>query len=115
MVERGGKQVIDGVDVEIAPGKITALLGANGGRQKLARAVNCWALPVTRGQIVLEGHPINGLRPENVRRLGVVAVPEGHRVLTELTVEENLRVAGTAFIAATLTRPFRKRSTPFRN
>jgi len=54
------------------------------------------ALPAERGEIVLDGKPIRGLRPENVRRLGVVAVPEGHRVLTELTVEENLRVAGTA-------------------
>jgi branched-chain amino acid transport system ATP-binding protein len=96
VVERGGKQVIHGVDVEIAPGKITALLGANGaGKSSLVLSI-AGALPVTRGQIVLDGHPINGLRPENVRRLGVVAVPEGHRVLTELTVEENLRVAGTA-------------------
>jgi branched-chain amino acid transport system ATP-binding protein len=96
MVERGGKQVIHGVDVEIAPGKITALLGANGaGKSSLVLSI-AGALPVTRGRIVLDGHPINGLRPENVRRLGVVAVPEGHRVLTELTVEENLRVAGTA-------------------
>ena len=95
-VERGGKPVIHGVDVEIAPGKITALLGANGaGKSSLVLSI-AGALPVARGQIVLDGKPLNGLRPENVRRLGVVAVPEGHRVLTELTVEENLRVAGTA-------------------
>ncbi len=95
-VERGGKPVIHGVDVEIAPGKITALLGANGaGKSSLVLSI-AGALPVARGQIVLDGKPLNGLRPEHVRRLGVVAVPEGHRVLTELTVEENLRVAGTA-------------------
>jgi branched-chain amino acid transport system ATP-binding protein len=94
-VARGGKQVIHGVDVEIPPGKITALLGANGaGKSSLVLSI-AGALPVERGQIVLDGKPIKGLRPENVRRLGVVAVPEGHRVLTELTVEENLRVAGT--------------------
>jgi len=95
-VARGGKTVIHGVDVEIPPGKITALLGANGaGKSSLVLSI-AGALPVERGQVVLDGKPINGLRPENVRRLGVVAVPEGHRVLTELTVEENLRVAGTA-------------------
>jgi len=95
-VARGGKLVIHGVDVEIPPGKITALLGANGaGKSSLVLSI-AGALPAERGQIVLDGKPINGLRPENVRRLGVVAVPEGHRVLTELTVEENLRVAGTA-------------------
>jgi branched-chain amino acid transport system ATP-binding protein len=94
-VERGGKPIIHGVDLEILPGKITALLGANGaGKSSLVLSI-AGALPVARGQIVLDGKPINGLRPENVRRLGVVAVPEGHRVLTDLTVEENLRVAGT--------------------
>jgi branched-chain amino acid transport system ATP-binding protein len=95
-VERGGKPIIHGVNLEIAPGKITALLGANGaGKSSLVLSI-AGALPVARGQVVLDGKPISGLRPENVRRLGVVAVPEGHRVLTELTVEENLRVAGTA-------------------
>src|SRR5580698_1164703 len=93
---RGGKPIIHGVDVEIAPGKITALLGANGaGKSSLVLSM-AGALPLTGGNIVLDGKPINGLRPENVRRLGVVAVPEGHHVLTDLTVEENLRVAGTA-------------------
>jgi branched-chain amino acid transport system ATP-binding protein len=95
-VERSGKPIIHGVDLEIAPGKITALLGANGaGKSSLVLSI-AGALPLAGGKVVLDGKPINGLRPENVRRLGVVAVPEGHRVLTELTVEENLRVAGTA-------------------
>jgi branched-chain amino acid transport system ATP-binding protein len=95
-VTRGGKPIIHGVDVEIPPGKITALLGANGaGKSSLVLSI-AGALPVERGQITLDGKSINGLRPENVRRLGVVAVPEGHRVLGELTVDENLRVAGTA-------------------
>jgi branched-chain amino acid transport system ATP-binding protein len=95
-VERGGKPIIHGIDLEITPGKITALLGANGaGKSSLVLSI-AGALPAARGQIVLDGKPINGMRPENVRRLGVVAVPEGHRVLNELTVEENLQVAGTA-------------------
>ena len=95
-VARGGKPIIHGVDIEIPPGKITALLGANGaGKSSLVLSI-AGALPAERGEIVLDGKSIRGLRPENVRRLGVVAVPEGHRVLTELTVEENLRVAGTA-------------------
>jgi branched-chain amino acid transport system ATP-binding protein len=95
-VARGGKQVIHGVSIEILPGKIAALLGANGaGKSSLVLAIAS-ALPITGGQVVLDGKPINGLRPEYVRRLGVVAVPEGHQVLTDLTVEENLRVAGTA-------------------
>jgi branched-chain amino acid transport system ATP-binding protein len=94
-VERGGKPIIHGVSLDIAPGKITALLGANGaGKSSLVLAI-AGALPVSGGNILLDGKSIKGVRPEHVRRLGVAAVPEGHRVLTELTVEENLRVAGT--------------------
>jgi branched-chain amino acid transport system ATP-binding protein len=101
-VERSGKPIIHGVDMAIAPAKITALLGANGaGKSSLVLTI-AGALPASRGAIVLDGKPINGLRPEHVRRLGVAAVPEGHRVLTELTVEENLRVAGTALNRAAL-------------
>jgi branched-chain amino acid transport system ATP-binding protein len=95
-VERSGKPILHGVDVDIAAGQITALLGANGaGKSTLVLSI-AGALPVSRGKITLDGKTINGLRPENVRRLGIAAVPEGHRVLTELTVEENLQVAGTA-------------------
>jgi branched-chain amino acid transport system ATP-binding protein len=95
VAERGGKQIIHGVSLDIAPGKITALLGANGaGKSSLVLAI-AGALPVSGGNILLDGKSIKGVRPEHVRRLGVAAVPEGHRVLTELTVEENLRVAGT--------------------
>ncbi len=101
-VERSGKPIIHGVDMAIAPARITALLGANGaGKSSLVLTI-AGALPASRGAIVLDGRPINGLRPEHVRRLGVAAVPEGHRVLTELTVEENLRVAGTALSRSAL-------------
>ena len=94
-VERGGKRIIHGINLEILPGKITALLGANGaGKSSLVLAI-AGAVPVSGGNILLDGRSITGMRPEYVRRLGVAAVPEGHRVLTELTVEENLRVAGT--------------------
>jgi ABC-type branched-subunit amino acid transport system ATPase component len=51
-VERSGKPVIHGVDIEIAPGKITALLGANGaGKSSLVLTI-AGALPAARGQIM---------------------------------------------------------------
>jgi branched-chain amino acid transport system ATP-binding protein len=93
-VVRGGREVIHGVDLVIAPGRITALLGANGaGKSSLVLAV-AGALPTHAGVVSIDGEPITGLRPENVRRKGVAAVPEGHHVLTDLTVAENLSVAG---------------------
>ena len=94
-VSRAAKPIIHGIDLAIAPGKITALLGANGaGKSSLVLSI-VGALPITGGQITLDGKSIVGMRPEAVRRLGVAAVPEGHRVLTDLTVQENLLVAGS--------------------
>jgi branched-chain amino acid transport system ATP-binding protein len=101
-VARGGKAVLHGVDLEIAPGKITALLGANGaGKSSLVLAI-AGALTPTGGAIKVDGQPIQGLRPENVRARGVAAVPEGHQVLSELTVEDNLKVAGSHLTRAEL-------------
>ena len=83
------------VDLTIARGKITALLGANGaGKSSLVLAV-AGALPATGGDICLDGASISGLRPESVRARGVAAVPEGHHVLNDLTVEDNLKVSGS--------------------
>jgi len=94
-VARGGRAVATAIDLQVRPGQVTALLGANGaGKSSLVLAL-AGALPAAEGRVVLDGQPLNGLRPEAVRRLGVAAIPEGHRVLSELTVEENLRVAGT--------------------
>jgi branched-chain amino acid transport system ATP-binding protein len=94
-VARGGKEVLHGVDLDIARGRITTLLGANGaGKSSLVLAI-AGALTSTSGEIVLEGQSIGGLRPEAVRALGVAAVPEGHQVLGDLSVEDNLRTAGS--------------------
>jgi branched-chain amino acid transport system ATP-binding protein len=103
-VMRGGRQVIHGIDMEIRPGRITTLLGANGAGKSTVVLALVGALASTGGGITLDGKAINGMRPEAVRRLGVAAVPEGHKVLTGLTVEENLRVAGTHLRRAELER-----------
>ena len=94
VVARGGKDVIHGIDLQIPTGQITALLGANGaGKSSLVLAI-AGALPASYGTIYVDGKSIAGMRPENIRRLGVAAVPEGHHVLSDLSVIDNLRVAG---------------------
>lgn len=93
-VARGGKTVLHGVDLLLRPGRVTALLGPNGAGKSTLVLAMAGALPAQAGQVVLDGVRLTGKRPEDVRRLGVAAVPEGHRVLGSLTVHENLLVAG---------------------
>lgn len=92
-ITRGGKTVVDGVSLTVAPGKVTALLGANGaGKSELVLGV-AGLLPVTGGRVRADGQDLTAARPDRIRAAGIAAVPEGHQVLTALTVEENLRVA----------------------
>ena len=93
-IARGDRQIVHGVNLEIPPGQVTALLGANGAGKSSLVLATAGALPVASGNVRIDGKSIGGLRPEQVRRLGVAAVPEGHHVLGDLTVIDNLRVAG---------------------
>jgi len=95
MLERGGKAVLHGVDLQVRPGEITALVGANGaGKSSLVMAI-AGELPRLSGTIRADGRNLAGLRPEAVRAAGVAVIPEGHRVLGDLSVMDNLRVAAT--------------------
>jgi branched-chain amino acid transport system ATP-binding protein len=92
-VERGGRPVVRQVSLTIPAGQVTALLGPNGaGKSTLVLAVGGVIRP-TSGAVVLGGDDLAGKRPERIRRAGVAIVPEGRRLLPDLTVEDNLRVA----------------------
>jgi branched-chain amino acid transport system ATP-binding protein len=88
----GGAPVLQGVSVQAAAGTITAVLGANGaGKTTLLRTIGGVVRP-TRGRVLLDGVNLARRHPEDVARAGVAHVPEGQGVITELTVEENLRL-----------------------
>ena len=92
-VARGGRPVVREVSLEIPQGEVTALLGPNGaGKSSLVLAV-AGVLPTESGSVVLGDRQLGGRRPEKVRAAGVAVVPEGRRLLPELTVEDNLQVA----------------------
>lgn len=100
VLARGGKRVLHGVDLVARPGEITALVGANGaGKSSLVMAV-AGALPLDSGQVTVDGQPLAGLSPDRVRARGVAVVPEGHRLLGDLSVRDNLRVGATQRPAA---------------
>jgi branched-chain amino acid transport system ATP-binding protein len=92
-VARGGRDVVRDVSIEITPGEVTALLGPNGaGKSSLVLAVG-GVLPLKAGTVTLAGQQLAGRRPERIRRAGLAIVPEGRRLLPQLTVEDNLKVA----------------------
>lgn len=92
-VDRGGRPVVHDVSLEVPPGEITTLLGPNGaGKSSLAAAIAGLAR-VRSGNVALGGHDITSWRPERVRHAGVSVVPEGRRLLSDLTVADNMRVA----------------------
>ena len=95
-VERGGRAAVKEVSVEIPAGEVTALLGPNGaGKSTLVLAVG-GVLKPKAGSVLVNDTEITGRRPERIRLAGVAIVPEGRRLLRDLTVEDNLRVASYA-------------------
>jgi branched-chain amino acid transport system ATP-binding protein len=93
-VAYGPVTALAGVSFEVADGSITAVLGANGaGKTSLLRTIS-GLVRARSGSIVFDGREIGGAAPEDIARLGIAHVPEGRGVITELTVEENLRLGG---------------------
>jgi branched-chain amino acid transport system ATP-binding protein len=92
-VERGGRPVVKNVTITVPAGQVTALLGPNGaGKSSLVLAVGGVLRP-RPGSVSMDGTELAGRRPERIRAVGVAIVPEGRRLLPDLTVEDNIRVA----------------------
>lgn len=88
----GRIQILRGIDMEVPAGKIVALLGGNGtGKSTMLKALS-GLLPVWQGSIEFEGEPIQGLRPDQIVRRGLVQVTQGKDAYPAMTVEENLKL-----------------------
>jgi branched-chain amino acid transport system ATP-binding protein len=83
---------LKGISLEVRAGEVVALIGANGAGKTTTLKTIAGAVKPRSGQITFEGQPIAGLAPPRIVDRGVSLVPEGRRVFTELTVEENLRL-----------------------
>jgi branched-chain amino acid transport system ATP-binding protein len=87
----GQGHVLHGVNVDVAPGGVTAVLGANGaGKTTFLRAV-C-GLVKREGEIRFQNERIDKCATEDVARRGIAHVPDGRGTFTGLTVEENLKL-----------------------
>jgi branched-chain amino acid transport system ATP-binding protein len=92
-VERGGRPVVKDVSITVPSGEVTALLGPNGaGKSSLVLAVGGVLRP-RPGSVTLDGTELAGKRPEKIRAAGIAIVPEGRRLLPDLSVDDNIRVA----------------------
>ncbi|HEX3792235.1 MAG TPA: ABC transporter ATP-binding protein [Pseudonocardiaceae bacterium] len=103
-VDYGPVCALDGIDLTIQEGSITAVLGANGaGKTTLLRTLSGLVRP-RAGSIRFRDRNITRSAPEDVVRLGMAHVPEGRGVIAELTVEENLRLGSLCQRDRTWTR-----------
>ncbi len=90
----GPVRALDGVSLSAPKGKITAVLGANGaGKTTLLRTASGLIRPDS-GTVRLGEHDLTRTPTEKMSSLGLAHVPEGRGVITELSVEENLRLGG---------------------
>ena len=91
-VRYGSVPAVRGVGFRVAAGEIVGVIGPNGaGKSTTLHAIMGAVRPVA-GEIRLAGASIVGRAPEQIVREGVALVPEGRRIFSELTVEENLRL-----------------------
>jgi branched-chain amino acid transport system ATP-binding protein len=88
----GPVKALHEVSIEVGPGEIVCLLGANGaGKSTLLGLVSGLYVP-SRGEVHLNGQRLSGLKPSAIVAAGVVQVPEGRQLFSELTVRENLEL-----------------------
>ena len=94
-VRYGAVEAVRGVDLDVHPGEIVALPGANGaGKSSILDAV-MGLVPPSGGRVILLDEDVTGRAPEHNVRRGMTLCPEGRHVFGNLTVEENLAIGAT--------------------
>ena len=92
-VRYGPSQALFDVSLAVAPGSVTAVLGANGaGKSTLARTVS-GLVPAAAGRVIFDGVTVSGQSTHHIRRLGLTYIPEGRGIFPGLSVIDNLRMA----------------------
>jgi len=92
----GQYHILQGVDVRVPKGSITALLGRNGaGKTTTLKSILGLTSP-REGKVIYEGREVQGMRSFDIAALGIGFVPEHRAIFRDLTVEENLKLAERA-------------------
>jgi branched-chain amino acid transport system ATP-binding protein len=87
----GAVRVLHGLDFAVDEGEVVVILGANGaGKTTTLRGLS--GVIDARGRVAFAGREVTGWRPERIAAAGIAHVPQGRGTITELTVDENLRL-----------------------
>jgi len=89
----GQYHILEGVNVRVPEGSITALLGRNGAGKTTTLKSILGLTPPSQGKVVFNGREIQGMRSFDIATLGIGYVPEHRAIFRDLTVEENLKIA----------------------
>ncbi len=92
----GAVEILRGVDLEVHPGEIVALLGSNGAGKSTFNNTLCGIVPARAGAITFDGRPLAGTHYREIVQAGLIQVPEGRRVFPNLSVLENLELGSFA-------------------
>ena len=92
----GKIQALRGVDLDVNDGEIVSLIGSNGAGKSTLLMTISGVNKAKRGNIVFNGENIENKQPHKIVDMGICQVPEGRRIFSRLTVEENLRLGAHA-------------------
>ncbi len=92
----GKIQALRGVDLDVNDGEIVSLIGSNGAGKSTLLMTISGVNKARRGNIVFNGENIENKDPHKIVDMGICQVPEGRRIFSRLTVEENLRLGAYA-------------------
>ena len=88
----GEIQALFDISLEVNDGEIVSIIGANGaGKSTLLNAISGLNVPDS-GKILYNKDMINGIKPYELTKMGIIQVPEGRHVFPDMTVEENLNM-----------------------
>jgi len=89
-VKYGNVEALHGINLTVNEGEIVTILGANGAGKSTTLNSICGLVKATQGEILLDGKPIHSIPAHNIVKMGISQSPEGRRVFSTLTVEENM-------------------------
>ncbi len=108
-VRLGEEEILQGIDLEILPGRIVALVGPNGSGKTTLLNVISGFIPDFRGEILFKDQPLRGLQPYEIALLGIVRMFQVVRIFPELKVEEHLALVLEDNTQESLRRAFLRR------